>query len=216
MARPKIKTKRTYTRRAPTEKTLGESIIEQMVRVNDTLAALVLVLKDRQPATTPDRVDFTPGLPPAPATPAEVAAAIAPPKKRGRRSNAEIAAAKAAEMSEPASTVLEKAAEGEPVHKTFPKACPCGVREDLPAHLHAQACPVHGKPGEPVPARVVEAVKPPVVPLTVDDVRGAAIAFAGKHGKERLASLLSGYSAGNLSGVNPTHYPALMAALQAG
>jgi hypothetical protein len=251
MARPKkVAPKRKYTRRAVvapavTEKTLGESIIEQMIQVNDTLAALVIVLKDRQ-ALTPAAAEVEKVIAEVaqvePATPAEVAAAMAPKERQRRRTKAEMEAARAADAEAnalakfsdtAAGTVLTQGAEATPAHLPFPKACACGVREDLPPHLHSHGCPIHGDKKlattngssvagatevvEKQPA-AVQPAPPAAAPtaLTMDDIRGVAIAYAGKHGKEKLAEVLSKFKSEKLSAVAPTDYPALMSALQAG
>jgi hypothetical protein len=234
--RPKISNapKRKYTKRAPavTEKTLGESIIEQMVKMNHSIEALVTHLINKPacgaPHLTPveqvvlNTVAAAANLAPEPTMPAEA-------KTRARRrTKAEMEAARAAP---PAGTVLEQAAEAEPRKSNFPKACPCGVREDLPPHLHSQRCPVHGdgqlaehqKASVAGAAEVVEKQPAPVppaapaaTPTTLDDVRGVAIAFAGKHGKEKLAAVLATFKVEKLSSVSPDSYAALMAKLQEG
>jgi len=67
----------------------------------------------------------------------------------------------------------------------------------------------------------VESKAAPVAPaapavVKVDDVRGAAIAFIGKHSKERFTEILKGYGATNISTVPPEKLAHLLATLTAG
>lgn len=251
----KKKTTRKYTRRiktteAPTvtEKTLGESIIEQMTRVNETLATLVLVLRERQTCggkhTTPVEQVVLNTVAAAASLPAEAPRGQTtgmeppvPPKRRGRPPKIKPENLGPAEAArDDAGTVLEKAAEGEPDtqfdRSVFPKACACGVREDLPAHLHSKHCPVHGdgklpphmvqEPKLPEVAPQAPVTAPPTVaadpvevkPPSMDDVRGLAIAFIGQHGKEKLSEVLASFGCEMLSGLKAEDRAPLMAKLQ--
>lgn len=152
------------------------------------------------------------------ATPAEVEAALPPKKKRGRPSKADLAARAAAAATPTAEQVLETASEGEMEEVGAPvEICACNVRADLPPHLHGHDCPVYNKPAPKAevvaPAPKVEVV---TAPPSLDDVRGVAIAYAGKHGKDGLAAVLAKYSADKLSSVTEDKRAALMAELSAG
>lgn len=229
--------------RAPkvTEKTLGESIIEQMMEANRNLAFIATALRARNEMlsvvtsetakqtaayqkvadTITDPLEKTPAaVRPGPMAAAPPVEGEPPRKKRGRPSKAELAAREAARGEEIQKTVDFVEQTGK-----FPQMCPCGVREDVPKHLHAKGCPVHF-PAEPVPAHretTSEPTPPPpaaqateAVPApTLDDVRTTAIAFVGKHGKEKLAALLQKYAAEKLSSVATDKLPALLADLQA-
>lgn len=224
--KPRIPKTRRAKRAAPavTEKTLGESIIEQMQSVNGHLSVIVEALQERnRMLSVVTSGDTKPTLMSVAAAafdpareieipPQQTNVAVAPTgKKRGRKSNAEkaaLAAAAAAQTSIPA----EKQA-FVPAAAEFPKQCPCGVREDVPKHLHAKGCPVHF-PAEPVPAHRETTSEPTPAP-TIDDVRATAISFVGKHGKEKLASMLTKYGADKLSSVPTEKLGALLADLQA-
>ncbi len=249
--------KKTKKPRAPkptrsatvSEKTLGESIIEQMQTFNATLGLVVKLLAERnmmlsvvtspkvmgeaaqRKAETPLPSDLGPVVKPAPdavplvLVPATVS--VAAPKKRGRPSKAELALRAAQVEGNPAKVDAAEAAitaqtAAEFRRDEFPKMCPCGVREDVPKHLHAKGCPVHF-PAEPVPAHrnpaaevaaaITEANGPLPAP-TLDDVRASATAFVGKHGKEKLVAMLQSFGAEKLSSVATDKLPALLAAIQ--
>jgi hypothetical protein len=262
----KRKQKKVVRKPKATEKTLGESIIEQMVLVNHALTCIVGALADRnkmlaavarppmhtgKPVIVMDEITraavggppVSPSAPPA-STVLDQAAEGEPPaapkvttgKKRGRPSKAELAARAAAADAEQ-TTIPETFVSGT---AQFFKQCPCGVREDVPTHLHAKGCPVHfpGEPGKSevekplnevlaqhekdkevyavvgsLQGRVNTGAAPP--PPTLDDVRATAIGFVGKHGKEKLVTIIQKHGAGNLSAVPPANLPALLAELQA-
>ena len=65
------------------------------------------------------------------------------------------------------------------------------------------------------PGTVEEKPLPP--PPTLDELRAAAVAYAGKHGKEQLVALLQKYNPeGKLSTVPPENLSACLAALKMG
>jgi hypothetical protein len=228
-------------RRAPkvTEMTLGESIIEQMQTFNATLALVVKLLAERnsmlsvvtspvvmgeaaqRKAETPLPSDLIAGRGDVVLHSTQPVATA--PKKRGRPSKAEIALRAAQVEGNPVKVEQAEAAITTPVEQArpFPKTCPCGVREDVPKHLHAKGCPVHfpaesrettSEPTPPPPAaQATEAVPAP----TLDDVRASAISFVGRHGKEKLAAMLASFGAEKLSSVATDKLPALLAAIQA-
>jgi hypothetical protein len=50
----------------------------------------------------------------------------------------------------------------------------------------------------------------------MDDIRGVAIAYAGKHGKEKLSEILASFGCEMLSRLKEEDRPKLMGKLQAG
>lgn len=231
------RTPKVETETAPTRVDIGVfdkivAVLERLVVATEARNAMLSIVTAPPTVVAPGavKVELPPGditvVPENPLEPVK--------RKRGRPSKAELEArAAAAEVTAPpASTTLEQGAEGEPdptepVHKAFPKACACGVREDLPPELHSKKCPVHGDkpapaapPPAPPPAPPKEepkAAPPPVTKLpSIDDVRAVAISFAGKHGKEKLAETLKKYGADKLSSVPEEQRAALLADLQAG
>lgn len=227
----------------PTEKTLGESIIEQMLVLNAVLTDISTTLRERNAmlsVVTSETAKQTASIAKAAAAvvadPPPVAARVAQdplpagatvaatPRKRGRPSKAELAA-RAASASQGEPEALPTKAPEVFTQDKFPQMCACGVREDLPPHLHAKGCPVHHKQ-EPVPehrasptseptppppaAQATEAVPAP----THDDVRAVAISFIGKHGKEKLGELFKGFGFDKLTSIPAEKLPAVLAAIQ--
>ena len=270
-----------------TEKTLGESIIEQMVRHNELLAGIVAAMQQRNgmlsvvTSPAPTMAHATPvvtGLVGRPSglvttdvqkaiehlniTTEAPAVADLPRRKRGRPSKAELALREAQKEGNPVKVEQAEAAptaggtdttrETEAVEEAaflgkYPARCPCGVLEVLPKHLHGKGCPVHF-PAEPEPdnrtaeaaaaekaaikgafvaaagassavramAATPEEIKTPIAAPTLDDVRAVAIVYIGKHGKEKLTALLGQFKAEKITALDPAHYPAVLAAIQAG
>ncbi len=227
-----------------TEKTLGESIIEQMAAFNQTLLAIHAEMKARNgmlSVVTSEQKKQTDAMtamvngPPVEVTPpaegSQTQALPAEPlkRKRGRPSKAELAAREAARGEEIQKTVDFVEQTGK-----FPQMCPCGVREDLPPHLHGKGCPVHAPKEAPPAHRVPDrtggdalaqdvalahadrVINPPVPAPTYDDVRAVAITFIGKHGKEKLGDLIKSFGAPNLTALPVEKLPDLLAKLQAG
>ena len=234
------KMKKVATRKPKvSEKTLGESIIEQMVRFNTTLLSIHAAMTERNGMLAAVTKDEPTPLKMARAAPVVIGLVTtepqkavehlqmvedtvehstlpvaATPRKRGRPSRADLAARVAAAGPVMDGTPLENNPLNKPPVEKFPQMCPCGVREDVPKHLHAKGCPVHF-PAEPVPEHRAAPQETTVAP-TLDDVRATAIAYVGTHGKEKLAEILKGFGADKLSSVPAEKLPALLAALQNG
>lgn len=228
---------------------------KQTISIAKAAAAVTIDRVEFPPGTTTDHLGVT--HMPGSAEPAAPAG-----KKRGRPSKEEIAA-RAAKVGLPATATLAevKAAEaggqtsdplsaevklaaalkerqeaGGPLPfetEKFPQMCACGVREDLPPHLHAKGCPVHHKTepapahrsapaaqtSEPTPPPPDRSASPTVTEAppapSLQDVRDAAIVFIGKHGKEKLGEILKTVAgAEKLTSVPPEKLGAVLAAVQ--
>lgn len=95
----------------------------------------------------------------------------------------------------------------------------CNAVLDVPEGQHLVGGALVEKPKAPPAAQVTVAVPKaaqPAAPATLDDVRAAAITFAGKHGKEKLSAVLAKYGADKISSVVPEQRAALVAELAAG
>lgn len=159
--------------------------------------------------------------------------AAEPQKRRGRRTNAEIAAAKNAEI---AASAAATAAAVAGVEKPTPPPAPAKEPEHVhdleplarPGLARCKTCnavvdvPVEQKPPEvakllPAATQTVEVTKPPptnngAIP-SANDLRAVAITFAGVHGKPKLSEVLKKYGCTNIAGVPEESRAALMAEL---
>jgi hypothetical protein len=162
----------------------------------------------------------------------ETAATAEAPKRRGRRTNAEIAAA--AKAAEVAAAAPEPAKPPAHEHKLemlgrpgLARCVECNavVDVDVPVETAAKPAVEVQKPATPPPAakQTVEVQKPAAAVVTnnsgavptANDLRAVAISFAGVHGKPKLSEILKKYGCTNIAGVPEESRAALMLELSA-